>query len=319
MPIAPIPLLGSAAVLIAASMVASETPRIGGSGGRRTVTMDCGTNAYIVGATARGGKDGMIGFNLVRQIKFNCRTFSGITPGATTTQTIQASSDKAATVDVTNGSGSCSSSFVVDYLEFKTGIFIDRFSTIGCKSAAQDQSVVNMNTGGDGGSRAFLDCPSTEALYKVEARVGDAIDSVKGFCRAFGSVSNMSVVTQINATASPKASSASPVNVPVRSSRTFSFTVSDYTESYATLLVGVSAGTDLLGGATLNPPEFKLDLLNPAGSVVASKTFLKAPAGFVHGIQHTINANGVWRLRVTNLKRDIGTLSITSFSASANP
>ena len=29
----------------------SETARVGGTGGRRTVTMDCGSGSYIVGGT----------------------------------------------------------------------------------------------------------------------------------------------------------------------------------------------------------------------------------------------------------------------------
>jgi hypothetical protein len=68
----------------------SETARIGGSGGTRTVEMDCGANAYIVGITATGGRDNPFGFNLLRDVKFACRTFSGTTPTGSTFQTAEA-------------------------------------------------------------------------------------------------------------------------------------------------------------------------------------------------------------------------------------
>src|SRR4051794_33429855 len=45
-----------------------ETRRVGGTGGRRTVTMDCGTSAFVVGITAKGGRDGPFGFNLLRRV-----------------------------------------------------------------------------------------------------------------------------------------------------------------------------------------------------------------------------------------------------------
>src|SRR5690348_13716167 len=84
----------------------SETARIGGSGGNRTVSMDCGPAAFIVGVTATGGRDGALGFNLVRRLRFTCRTFTGTTPGSAS-QTTEAVSDKQATLNTSSGGASC--------------------------------------------------------------------------------------------------------------------------------------------------------------------------------------------------------------------
>jgi hypothetical protein len=291
-----------------------ETRRIGGSGGRRTVTMDCGTSAYIVGITATGGRDGPFGFNLLRKVKFTCRPFTGTTPGASTTETSEAVADKAATDNVGTGSGRCPSGYVIDNLELYAGVFIDRLNTGSCTDPLQNQSFVNVNAGGDGGGRDYVACPAGEALFKVEARVGDAIDSMKGYCRIFTSVASLSVPSQFSATKSPDPSRENPVTVPVNDSRTFLFRISNFTAPFANLQIGVGAETDLAGGAALNPPDFKLELIDPAGAVVASQTYGRQRSELFL-LTYRINKNGTWRMRVTNLKKELGALNVTGFVA----
>lgn len=293
---------------------ASETPRVGGSGGNRTVSMDCGSGSFIVGVTASGGRDGAFGFNLVRRIKFTCRAFNGTTPGASS-QTTEAVADHQATTNQSNGTASCSSTEAMGDVELYAGTFIDRVNSTNCiPVVGTGMNWIDENVGGDGGSRQFLSCPFNEALYKVEARVGDAIDSLKGFCRAFATAAR-SIPQQVDATGNPDPSPAHPTTIAVNSSKTFTFSISDFNATFRTILVGVSGETDLLGGAGLNPPEFKVELLNPSGTVVASKSFSKVLSAVICGVTYTINANGTWKLRVTNLKRDIGTLNVTSFGA----
>lgn len=293
----------------------SETARVGGGGGNRTVSMDCGAGAFIVGVTAGGGRDGSFGFNLVRRIKFTCRAFDGATPGGSST-TIEAVSDKQATTNQSTGTASCPTGEAMGEMELYAGSFIDRVNAANCiTTGSVGMDWVNANVGGDGGDRHFLSCPFNEALYKVEARVGDAIDSVKGFCRTFATATR-TVPQQLDATANPKPSRASPTVIPVGSSKTFSFTISAFNAGYRTLDVGVTAETDLLGGAGLNPPEFKLELLNPSGTVVVSKSFSKTSDVAICSVTYTIDANGVWKLRVTNLKKDLGSLNVTFFGAS---
>ena len=312
--------LSAVLALVATAFTArlTELPRVGGDGGRRTVTMECPSGTFMVGVTATGGKEGLIGFNLLHRVKFDCRSFTGTTQGSATSTTIEAVGDKPVTDIVSRGSGTCPTNQVLYALELRAGFFIDRLHNGMCISGAQSQTILNINAGGDAGTRAFLQCPAAEGLYKVVARVGDAIDSLKGYCRAFGSVGTLSVPTQINSTHTPKPSSASPLAVPVNSSRTISFTIASIaTASVANALIGVSVETDLLGGGIANPPDFKVELINPSGVVVASKTFLDARAGFVLGVTYQINANGTWKFRITNLKRDIGTLNVRDFSGSA--
>jgi hypothetical protein len=300
-------------VSLTGSFNASETVRVGGSGGRRTVTMDCGTGAYIVGATATGGKDTPpFGFSIVHKVKFTCRAFTNGSPAGTTTETAEAIGDKRVVDDLTFGTGTCPTSYVAAAIQVNAGFYIDRLTNLTCITPEQAQTDVWLNVGGSSGTRAFLECPTAEALYKVEARVGDAIDSLKGYCRAFGSMSTVSVPSQISASASPKPSSSNPLAIPINSSKTVSFTVSNYQASTPSVLVGVTGETDLLGGAAMNPPEFKVELINPAGSVVASKSF-NNPGPVICGVTYQINANGTWKLRVTNLKKTIGTLNVKSF------
>ena len=300
-------------ILLAFTAPMSETVRVGGGGGNRTVTMDCGSNAFIVGATATGGRDGGFGFNLLRRVKFTCQSFNGSTPGATST-TSEAVADKAATLNVSNGSATCPSANVAYSLDLYAGSFIDRFDGAECRDAVQNQHRIELNIGGDGGSRGLLDCPLGEALFKVEARVGDAIDSLKGFCRAFGSAAR-SVPEQITGTGSPNPTSANPLIIPVSSNKSISFTISNFNAAFSSVLVGVSTTTDLLGGGDLNPPDFKVELLDPSGRIVATKSFSKQRSGTILGVNYQINANGTWKLRVTNLKTGLGTLNVTGFFA----
>jgi hypothetical protein len=311
-------LLSAALVLlVAGDVTASETARVGGSGGTHTVTMDCGPGAYIVGITATGGRDGAFGFNLLRRVKFTCRPFTGTTPGAGTSETGEAVAAKGAAVNVSNGSGICPNTQVMYALELFAGTFIDRLNSGGCIDSAQVQSFVNINAGGDGGTRAFVECPAAEALFRVDARVGDAIDSLRGFCRSFGTLSSLSVPTQIRSTANPNPTPSNPVIIPVNANKVFSFTVSNFNAAVSTVLIGVSGQTDFLGGGNANPAEFKVELINPSGTVVASKSFSNVQSLVIEGVTFRINANGTWKLRVTNLKKSVGTLNITSFSASA--
>jgi hypothetical protein len=173
---------------IAGSILTSETERVGGSGGRRMVTMDCGAGSYVVGATASGGKDAPpFGFSLVHRVKLTCRAFTNGMPAASTTQTVEAAGDKSIIEDLTYGSGICPSSHAVRAIQVNAGFYIDRLTNLACAAQGQTRSEVWLNVGGSSGTRGFLECPAAEALYKVEARVGDAIDSLKGYCRPFDS------------------------------------------------------------------------------------------------------------------------------------
>jgi len=311
-------LLITSLVSSTSSFTMSETARVGGSGGRRTVTMDCGTGAYIVGATATGGKETpLLGFSLLHTVKFTCRAFTNGVPATTTTHTAEAVGDKPVADDFTRGWGDCPSTHVVFAVQVNAGFYIDRLTNLICTTPSQAQTDVWLNVGGSSGTRAFMECPAGEALYKVEARVGDAIDSLKGFCRPFGSLSTVSVPSQISSTVSPKPSPASPVAVPVNSTKSFSFAVSNYQSATASVLIGVTAETDLLGGAVMNPPQFKVELINPSGSVVASKSF-NNPGPTICGVTFRINANGAWKLRITNLKTTIGTLNVRSFDVTSS-
>ncbi len=309
-------LVAAASLSLASVFLVSETPRVGGSGGKRTVTMDCGSGAFIVGATATGGRDGF-GFNLVRKIRFTCRHFTGTTATGATTETTEAVADHQGGLNATAGWGNCTAGRVIHSFEVSAATYIDRLTAGDCIDDGAGVTSIAYNVGGEGGDRRFLACPAaTEGLFKIEARVGDAIDSMKGYCRPFAVAPPPSVLDQILSSPSPKPTSANPLVVSLRTSKTIAFTITDANAPYSTADVGVSGETDLLGGAGLNLPEFKLELLNPSGTVVASKSFSNVRA--IASLHYHFNVHGTWKLRITNLKRDIGSLNITEFVAFAS-
>jgi hypothetical protein len=287
-----------------------ETARVGGSGGDKLLSMDCGSGGFIVGVTAFGGKDGQFGFNLVRRIRFTCRMANG-----STQQTAEAVGSKAITQDLSNNSVSCPSGMVIDSFGINSGIYIDRLSYGDCISPTQSQSGLNINVGGDGGigTNAFS-CPATEVLYRVDVRYGDTIDSMKGYCRVFVAPSSLSVAQQIENSVKPNASDASIVKLPVGTTTTFTFSVTN-PAILPTVAVGIVARTDLLGGGSANPPQFRLELLNPSGAFVTSKVFSNVVDGTISSVTATFNTTGTWKLRVTNLKSQIGTLEIRDVTA----
>ena len=308
-------LVAAFSLLLVAPAGASTTARIGGSGGTSTVVMDCGSNAFIVGLSAYGARDNLIAPNLVRKLRFTCRTFSGTTPASSTSQTVEVVAGVQGGLNSTQNSVQCPQDRVIHSLQLFAGPYIDRITSVECRSSSSQQSWLNVNVGGDGGSRQFLACPNGEGLYKVEARVGSAIDSLKGTCRAFGGAAEQPWTVQIETTLSPRPTYTSPVKILPASAKTFSFTIAGTVNRSTS--IGIFAETDLLGGGAANPPEFKLEVINPAGSVVATRTVLKPTAGTVQSVPVTINAAGTWRLRVSNLKKSYGALDVKSVSGGA--
>lgn len=56
----------------------------------------------------------------------------------------------------------------------------------GCRTrGGRDGAWIDVRVGGSGGSFHALNCPAGEALYRVDARSGNAIDSLEGCCRRF--------------------------------------------------------------------------------------------------------------------------------------
>jgi hypothetical protein len=174
--------------LSAGSALAGTTAKVGGTGGTRTVVLDCGTDAFAIGLYAQGGKDNpMVGMNLVRQIQLRCRKFSNHRPLASAPETVTAvaRSDFQATADVSTSLTRCGSSqAAVSSITFQAGAYIDRIQQFQCMDYPTTFDLLNaMNVGGFGGSRMSAQCPRGEALYKLTVRVGGAIDSVVGTCR----------------------------------------------------------------------------------------------------------------------------------------
>ncbi len=173
-----------AGMALAPAADAGETAKIGGSGGTTTVSMDCGSG-FIVGANADGNQDGPLGMTLVRKLSFKCRQFPGGEGASATTTTRVATASSSGIGQVSSNSQSCGNNSAIRSLDLNAEMFIDRLNFFTCLSRANVESARVMNVGGFGGTRRFMACPTGEALFKVVARTGGAIDSLKGYCRSF--------------------------------------------------------------------------------------------------------------------------------------
>jgi hypothetical protein len=290
---------------------ASETARVGGDGGNRTVTMDCGSGAFIVGIHARGGKDFDFAPNIVRRIRFRCRTYDGTNFGSSATVTTEAIADAQPTSAFNGADVSCNVGFAISEIDLNAAMYIDRVTGATCISPTGGRSGITLNVGGDGGSRKGMNCPAGEAMYKVEARVGSSIDSLIGYCRSLVAVADVDPLAQMNESRSPKPSHTTPVKIMPLRSATFSFTVPTGAVNQR-YLVGITAQTDFLGGGGLNPPDYRMELVTPSGNVVATRNVTTNSSAY-ETISREFSVSGGWKLRVINNKRDIGALDVIAF------
>ena len=126
----------------------------------------------------------------------------------------------------------------------------------------------------------------------------------------------MPPVVQINDGLRPRASHEAPVKIAPGRFHTFNFTVPKSGINVRFLLL-VSAQTDLLGGGRVNRPEYKLELRNPSGNAVKTKTVTGTE--YIQEIPVVFDLAGAWNVRVTNLKKDFGALDVTRLSVAPQP
>jgi hypothetical protein len=300
--------------LLPCALPAGHTAQAGGNGGDRTADMDCGSNAFIVGMSATGGKDSPFGMNLVRTVKFRCLAFNGTTPASFGSDTRGASGTSTATIATTDDSVECRRGLVVGRIVVNAGTFIDQIRSVGCIDINGKYTDLNLNVGGEGGTYHELRCPPGEGLYKVTARFGATIDAIIGTCRTFGGLDNAPLDAEIQLSLLPKPSKNNPVKILPGRSADFTFVVPPR-GAHATLQLLVSGSTDLLGGGDLNPPDYRWDVVSPAGQLIASHTInMVGNKGGATRINFdvTFNADGRWILHVVNRKKDIGALDVSN-------
>ncbi len=161
---------------------AGQTERIGGRG-ERPVRMDCGADAFMTGLDAAGGASNPLDTRLVRVLWFECAAFSTMGVSGNTTA-VRASSGY---LDgPSHGLARCGAREVIQTVHLFAGSYIDRIEAVSCVGEdGRLRTPVAVNAGGGGGSPYALQCPAGEALYRVDATAGMAIDSLQGFCRPF--------------------------------------------------------------------------------------------------------------------------------------
>jgi len=175
--------VAAGSVICAGNSQASQTQRIGGGGGDNTVRMDCGVDAYMTGLSAQGGASHPLDTPLVRVLSFECTGFSA---AATFATTAEARASQGYLASPSSGVARCGAREAVYTIHLFAGTYIDRIQAVSCVGEdGRPRTPVAVGAGGGGGSPYPLQCPSGEALYRVDARVGMTIDSLQGFCRPF--------------------------------------------------------------------------------------------------------------------------------------
>lgn len=272
---------------------AGETERIGGPGGEKTVRMDCGANGFITGIYARSGR--YIGYDahLVRDLSVTCTPFDGSTVGASPPR-VEAkyghSQEMSKSVQCPKGV------HAIHMITVKAGLYIDRVKEASCRdttSMTGSTGPMPIEVGGNGGLFKFLACPSGQALYRLDARTGDAIDSLQGFCRRFPPPNPESVAqaAQITSSLAPKP----PFSLPASGAyRQLQFNVPSAMPWHHKVLFQVTASAT--GGMTPSI-AYRMEFVDPTGAITKSTT----ASSSVTGVSINFPKAGNWTLKLRNL------------------
>ncbi len=286
--------LGSLVAVSALSLAcgaahAGETERIGGSGGL-LVRMDCGANSFLTGVSVTSGSYTLYDMVLLRRLRFGCREFNGSTPSAYETATDKAVQPKYGLANETVGGGACAAGHAMRSITVKAGIYIDRLVEIGCRPTSSTIPVpVPVNVGGNGGTTNFISCPSGEALYRVDVRADDAIDSLQGFCRRFPPMATdvVAMLAAIHSSFTPKP----PVSLPASGVVTqLVFTVPDTALNKTVRFVVNAVPT-----ANAMTPFYRMEFVDPVGKVVRAQNAVNAGVASI-----TLSRAGKWKLLLRN-------------------
>jgi len=175
-------LLVCPALFYPAAGLPSETSLIGGPGGDIRVRMECSPGAYVTGFSASGGIYFSGDVNVLRRLRFTCTGFTAgaqgsVPPGVEPRHGIGLE---------TSTSVRCPDGEALFRISAHTGAFVDSIVAAGCRTrSGWDSAPIEVRVGGSGGSYHGLACPAGEALYRIDARAGNAVDSLKGYCRRF--------------------------------------------------------------------------------------------------------------------------------------
>lgn len=277
----------SVCLLAALGARAGETERVGGPGGEQTVRMDCGSNGFITGLYARSGRRIGYDMTLVRDLAVICTSFGGSERSAypaSVRADYAHSQDAARTVQCPKGD------YAIYGMSLRAGLYIDRLREAWCRHPTTfPPPPLSIEVGGTGGSREQLACPSRQALYRLDARVGEAIDSLKGYCRVFPPPNPQSVAlaAQINASLAPRP----PMSLPSSgTSKVLQFHVPDSSLYRSVLFQLIASGT---GGMTPSV-TYRIDFVDPTGAIMKSSTVSNPVAG----VSIHFAKAGTWTLKM---------------------
>jgi len=188
-----------AALVCPGTSRASLTERIGGSGGADIQRVECSEPAsFLTSFTAHYttvSKD----FYVLHSMRFSCVLAAGPQQGIKWTLDAAVDADPV-TIDPYYFAGgdeaseafSCSTDQALYRISAYTGSYVDAIDSAGCRNRNGPASTAVGPTPGrlkrpgrrDGTYRS-LTCATGQALYRIDARAGNAVDSLQGYCRTF--------------------------------------------------------------------------------------------------------------------------------------
>ena len=165
------------AMTLVASTIAADagsTRKCGGGGGDKSLTLSCPSGQRIIGIGGGGGSF-LEGFGILCG-KPDSKGYYNVS-----------GKWKFGPKGRLSASGRCPDGFVVNKIDMKSGLYVDRLLGGFCANCKFGEctgtyNTFSVNAGGNGGNRCVATCPDGQGLYKVVIRHGLWIDSIKGYC-----------------------------------------------------------------------------------------------------------------------------------------
>ncbi len=276
--------------LAASAAHGGDTDRVGGSGGK-LVRFECGAGSFLTGVSVTSGSYTLYDMVLLRRLRFSCRVFDDSSPGDYDVAIDASVTPKYSLANEQSGSADCPRGHAMSLMKVKAGAYIDRLIEMHCRPTGSLVPVtVPIGVGGNGGTIDFFSCPSGQALYRIDARADDAVDSLQGFCRRFPPVQMdmQALLSTINASFTPKP----PLNLAISGSPaqvTFVVPQEALNKRMRVLFNAPPSSSAMV-------PTYRIELVDPTGKVAVAQTAMNAG---VVGI--TFAVAGVWKINLRSL------------------
>ena len=162
----------------APSVELGSAGRCGGTGGDKVTTLTCPTGQYIAAIGARAG-------NFLDEFSIACRAIP--VPPSLPGQLgeYMSGGPGGGWANVTK---ECPRGLAITKISTFSGWYVDSLISARCESRSSDRwglpaIEIDLLIGGRGGQDCPIQCPTGEAMYKVEVKHNGWVDHLHGYCR----------------------------------------------------------------------------------------------------------------------------------------